>query len=185
MRIYKQDKDYTFAGTKKRNTRIANTLLDALENPVILASPDNTWNHPTIENQIMLSNGNSKVNLLGQTLSTKAVAYGKTTILSCPFAANCVKFCYQGLNNYTASARMHGHNYLMVYGQSRDTISQRIQSAIDNLPKGTTIVRLSDNGDMISLAEILAWVDIAVNNPSIVFYGYTKTIPSKCSSNNG
>lgn len=176
MNIHREDAKYCYVGTENRYTKISKSLLANLNAPTILPAPDCTWKHDNYD-YIMLSYGNSKVRELGLKLSTKAVAYGKSTILSCPFAANCVKFCYQNLNNYTASARMHGHNYYLVYSAKVELLITLIQMAIDNLKKGTTIVRLNDNGDFISKAEILAWVTIAQNNPSMVFYGYTKNTP--------
>ena len=179
MNILEQNPDFTKVGTDKRSIAISTSLLDVLDNPVILACPDDTWAHPNekYNSAIILSDGNSKVNALGKVYQTKAVAYGKTTIASCPFAANCIKFCYQQLNNYLASARLHGHNYFQVYGQSRDTIGQRIETGLELISNKVTIVRLNDNGDFISKNEILAWADNATNNPGIVFYGYTKNTP--------
>lgn len=179
MKIYRKSRNYSLIGTENRNTRVSNSLLKSLANPVILASPDRTWAHPdkSHRNSVILSDGNSKVSKLGKMIGCKSVSYGKSTILSCPNATGCIRFCYQNLNNYTGSLRLHGHNYLMVYAQSRIEISGKISNAISKLSKSVKIVRLNDNGDFISRQEILAWVDNAVNNPGIVFYGYTKNTP--------
>jgi hypothetical protein len=182
MNICRSDNKYHWVGNldnPTRQTRIAISLYDSLQSPSILRPSDDTWLHPDDKytNAMILSNSNSKINEFAKSIQTKAVAYGKTTILSCPFAANCIRFCYQNLNGYPASARMHGHNYHLVYTRSRDEIRKSIQSGLNLLSKSVTVVRLNDNGDFISLDEVLAWLDIAVDNPKIVFYGYTKNTP--------
>lgn len=179
MRMQSENPRYTNVGTQEHYTQVSTSLLKVLDRPTILAACDNSWIHPNekYNSAIMFSDGNSKVEKLGKRMKTKSVAFGKTTIASCPFAANCIKFCYQNLNNYPASYRMHGHNYFQVYSQDVDTISQRIENGLELISDKVTIVRLNDNGDFISKAEILAYARIATNRPGIVFYGYTKNTP--------
>lgn len=177
-RIYREDDNYEWIGTEKRSVRMSKTLRVNLNNPTMLPSPDNTWCHPNNDGtSIILSTGNSKVNAIAKRLETKAVAYGKNSIFSCPFASGCVRFCYQNKNKYPGSNRLHGHNYWMVYAAKRTELVQFIAAAIATVKTGTSLVRLNDNGDFISVDEILAWADTATNNTEIVFYGYTKNTP--------
>lgn len=179
MKIVKKTRNYSYVGTQERHTRISNTLLSNLKSPTMLPCPDKTWAHPRKEykNTIILSNGNSKVKAFASRIQTKGVAFGKSAILSCPFASSCIRFCYQNLINYTASNRLHGHNYLKVYSNKRSEIRTYIINGIALLPKTVELVRLNDAGDFISLDEILAWIDVSVLYPHIVFYGYTKNTP--------
>ena len=65
-------------------------------------------------------------------------------------------------------------NFPGVFGQSADVIAERIQNG---LSKSTVVVRLNDCGDIASYNEMVAWYQVAVNNPGILFYGYTKATP--------
>jgi hypothetical protein len=58
--------------------------------------------------------------------------------------------------------------------RSIENMGQLIQ---DSLPKDINIIRLHVGGDFYSEAYFLAWLNVALNNPFIVFYGYTKMLP--------
>lgn len=45
-----------------------------------------------------------------------------------------------------------------------------------SLPYGAKIVRIHPGGDFFSEAYFVAWINVAINNPSVVFYAYTKSI---------
>lgn len=168
------------ADKPNRQTVISASLYDAMDNGSAypLMRPDETWNAVNLEaGCIKLSPDNSKVTRHAKRRGTKAVSYGKSTVVSCPFAGSCVRFCYQNLNGYTASMRMHGHNYKAVYAMKTGELVKVFSRAIQALAKSVTIVRLNDNGDFISKDEILAWALVAEKFDGIVFYGYTKNTP--------
>jgi hypothetical protein len=108
--------------------------------------------------------------------SKVVLSFGKPAIMSCPFAGSCMKYCYAEAveNTYAGSLAVHVHNYAVIWAQSTDIIVDRIQAALTN---ETRIVRLNDSGDFTSYNEVKAWYQIAVNNPQILFYGYTKATP--------
>ena len=54
------------------------------------------------------------------------------------------------------------------------SIANEIQSA---LPKNAGVVRIHVSGDFFNRNYFLAWVKVAKNNPSILFYAYTKQLP--------
>lgn len=54
-----------------------------------------------------------------------------------------------------------------------DEIVSTIQAA---LPKNAGIIRIHVSGDMFSRAYFQAWLQVAKNNPSILFYAYTKAL---------
>jgi hypothetical protein len=159
---------------------VSESLYDAMESGSAhpMMKPDETWNAVNLQaGCIKLSPDNSKVTRHAKRRGTKAVSYGKSTVVSCPFAGSCIRFCYQNLNGYTASMRMHGHNYKAVYSLKVDELIKVFSQAVKSLPKSVTIVRLNDNGDFVSKDEILAWAQVASENADLVFYGYTKNTP--------
>ena len=46
-----------------------------------------------------------------------------------------------------------------------------------SLPYGLNIVRVHVSGDFFNEKYFLAWLNVAMNNPLVVFYGYTKATP--------
>lgn len=46
-----------------------------------------------------------------------------------------------------------------------------------SLPWGVTAVRVHVSGDFYNEAYFLAWLNVALNNPNVIFYGYTKALP--------
>lgn len=181
--IIKTENGYHTTGNEDKPNRwtvISASLYDAMDNGSAypLMKPDETWNAVNLQaGCIKLSPDNSKVTRHAKRRNTKAVSYGKSTVVSCPFAGSCVRFCYQNLNGYTASMRMHGHNYKAVYAMKTDALVKVFTQAVKALAKSVTIIRLNDNGDFISKDEILAWVLVAEEFQGIVFYGYTKNTP--------
>ncbi len=45
------------------------------------------------------------------------------------------------------------------------------------LPKDATLIRIHVSGDFFNQAYFDAWLEVAKNNPDIIFYAYTKSIP--------
>lgn len=173
------------------NTVIGKDLYFTMHgNQVMLKRPDSSWEHPDAKyhNALILSPDNSKVNNAARCHFDKrwdkdthpkdknALCYGKPSIISCPFASNCVQFCYADAveSNYVASLRIHGHNYWMVYGQRWDVILERIENGYDIAGAQFHLIRLNDCGDFISKHEIIAWAKFAAAHPDVMVYGYTK-----------
>jgi hypothetical protein len=46
----------------------------------------------------------------------------------------------------------------------------------NSLPKNARIIRIHVGGDYFSPEYFMAWVNVALNNPNILFYSYTKSI---------
>lgn len=46
-----------------------------------------------------------------------------------------------------------------------------------SLPFGVALVRLHPSGDFFNESYFLAWLNVALNNSMIIFYGYTKALP--------
>lgn len=162
----------------------------------MLVKPDNTWYHPDSNkypnDAIILSDGNSKVCEAAEKLGfinpkinpnnkvqKHGLAYGKPSIIACPFASNCVKFCYadEVESKYVGSLRIHAHNYKIVYGAKTQAIYNAIVNGYARLNSEYKLIRLNDTADFISKFEILAWAMFARENPGLTIYGYTKNTP--------
>ena len=98
----------------------------------------------------------------------------KSGKITCPFAKECVKFCYAQKGNYTRFPKI-GELMEQKYNISKTNnfiplMNEEIQK------KKATHVRVHDSGDFYSIAYLNKWVQIAKNNKSVIFYAYTKSI---------
>lgn len=137
--------------------------------------------------KLKFGNGNSK---LSPNIATFSLPAGYT----CPFAKECLskaniltgkiidgKHCQfrcfaasqECVYPNVRAQRWHNFNILKSY-KTVEKMGELIQSSI---PKGFEKVRIHVSGDYFSEAYFLAWLNVALNNPGILFYGYTKAIP--------
>ena len=84
---------------------------------------------------------------------------GKVT---CPFAKECVKYCYAQKGNYTRKI------------SKTDTFIPLMNEEIKK--KKATHVRIHDSGDFYSINYLLKWIQITNDNKDVIFYAYTKSI---------
>jgi hypothetical protein len=98
---------------------------------------------------------------------TRYIADGKDTQFRC-FAAS-----QEVLYTNTYNARRHNLKAIRDCNTSR-----QIANLIwDSLPRNAKIVRIHVSGDFFSQKYFDAWVTVATENPSVIFYAYTKSIP--------
>lgn len=64
-------------------------------------------------------------------------------------------------------------NDSLTRGQRINSVAQLIQA---NLPKNAGIVRIHVAGDFFNRIYFRAWLQVIMNNPSILFYAYTKAL---------
>lgn len=138
-------------------------------------------------NKLNFGNGNAK-------LSTAIATFSLPAGHSCPFAKDCLskasrlsglitdgpncRFrCFaasqEAIYSNVRRSRWDNFEALKKLG-SVEKMMQRIQ---DSLPKGYTYVRVHVSGDFWSEKYFLAWLNVALNNPLTIFYGYTKATP--------
>lgn len=93
----------------------------------------------------------------------------------CPFAEDCVKYCYARKGSYTwkNTVLKYENNYKL---SKKDNFIDIIQDEI-NRKRKITHIRVHSSGDYYSPKYLNKWVTLAKNNPSIIFYSYTKSIP--------
>lgn len=97
-------------------------------------------------------------------------ATGKVT---CPFAGDCVKFCYAKKGAY-------------IWKNVRPAFEKRYELTrsdkfIDKMNAEITIkepdyVRIHDSGDFYSPEYLQKWLAVAIHNPHVRFYAYTNSV---------
>lgn len=89
---------------------------------------------------------------------------------------NCRFRCFSATNEARATnvriARWHNFELLQA-AKSVQGMADLIQYS---LPFGINIVRLHVSGDFFNETYFKAWLNVALNNPEIIFYGYTKSL---------
>jgi len=92
--------------------------------------------------------------------------------LICPFAKDCVKYCYaqKGAYSWSNVKPAFEKRYELT---KTDNFINLMNSEIKR--KKVDFLRIHDSGDFYSKAYIQKWFTIANNNPNVKFYAYTKS----------
>ena len=113
----------------------------------------------------------NKAKILNFSIPAYKTKNGKIT---CPFAKECVKFCYAQKGNYKRFPKiqelMEEKYKLSKTNKFISLISEEI------IKKKATHVRIHDSGDFYSIAYLNKWLQIAKENKDVIFYAYTKSI---------
>ena len=130
---------------------------------------------------MMLTNNNSKLKKSSLKHNAKIYAFDlpayKTALgkITCPFAKDCVKYCYAQKGNYTrfpiVQELMEKKYKITKQDNFIDLMNEEIQK------KKANYIRIHDSGDFYSIDYLLKWVNIANDNKDVIFYAYTKSIP--------
>lgn len=140
-----------------------------------------------INTKLIFGSGNAK-------LSTAITTFSLPAGHSCPFARECLskadkidgkiidgkhcKFrCFAASQETLLPSvrRARWKNFDLLRKESSvEKLSTIIQAS---LPIGTTFVRVHVSGDFFNEKYFLAWLNVALNNPLLTFYGYTKALP--------
>lgn len=137
--------------------------------------------------KLSFSIGNAKIS---KATAIFALPAGHT----CPFAKECLSKanmltgkvvdgkhcafrCYAATEEarYSSVRRIRWNNYNIL--KQALTIEKMGKIIHDSIPKGFTSIRIHTSGDYYSEHYFIAWLNVALNNPHITFYGYTKAIP--------
>tara|TARA_R110002167_G_scaffold9365_1_gene42766 strand:- start:2965 stop:3582 length:618 start_codon:yes stop_codon:yes gene_type:complete len=113
----------------------------------------------------------NKMRILNFSLPAYKTINNKTI---CPFAKDCIKYCYAQKGNYKYPSVIKGLNNRYELSKTADFVPQMNATIILQRP---THVRIHDSGDFYSIAYLLKWVNIANTNKDVIFYAYTKSIP--------
>ena len=92
----------------------------------------------------------------------------------CPFAKDCIKYCYAQKGNYRFPSVKKGLNNRYELSKKDEFVTIMNANILLERP---THVRIHDSGDFYSIAYLNKWVEIAKANKEVIFYAYTKSIP--------
>lgn len=95
---------------------------------------------------------------------------GKTV---CPFAKDCIKYCYAQKGNYRYPSVQKGLNKRYELSKTNNFVP--MMNATITLERPTH-VRIHDSGDFYSVEYLNKWLEIAKQNKDVIFYAYTKSI---------
>lgn len=127
------------------------------------------------------------------------------SINACPEAGACVKLCYarNGTYRFPAVLASHQRNLMLAMdtpdefvrlmnaelshkrfdptGFARDVAglesTEHLHPWVQSMLKvGAAVVRIHDTGDFYSADYLGSWLQIAVDNPGVIFYCYTKSV---------
>lgn len=142
---------------------------------------------------LKFSSGNKKMNSLAKVLNVskkEAVSFDLPAGYTCPAASICKAYankvngkitdgknmqfrCYAASLEaaFTNTRNAHWHNYDLL--KNSDDMASLIN---ESLPKNVKVVRVHSSGDFFSRDYFQAWVKVAMNNPEVQFFGYTKIL---------
>ena len=146
------------------------------------------------------SDANAKIEALQTVESLKKYLEGKKVYsfdllsgFSCPFAHDCLSKAVEDSEGkrtikdgphtkfrcFSASQEVQYNGVYNLRKHNFDTLRQSNNMDLllmDSLPKDTGIVRIHVAGDFFNADYMRAWYNVAYMNPSILFYGYTKSL---------
>tara|TARA_R100001530_G_scaffold132424_1_gene104848 strand:+ start:443 stop:1021 length:579 start_codon:yes stop_codon:yes gene_type:complete len=123
----------------------------------------------------LLTNTNKKIKKTGKMHGVKLFEFNLPAIDSCPFAKDCIAYCFANKGTYLYKNVQDKYNFNFKLIENKAEFKKLIQNELES--KKVEYVRIHSSGDFYSLKYLKTWVEIAKNNPNIVFYGYTKSVP--------
>ena len=121
---------------------------------------------------------NTKLKSTSKEMNKRVFNFGITAYKSmtgkliCPFAKDCVKFCYaqKGAYSWSNVKPAFEKRYELT---KTDNFINLMNSEIKK--KKVDFLRIHDSGDFYSKSYIQKWFSIANDNPNVKFYAYTKS----------
>jgi len=93
--------------------------------------------------------------------------------ITCPFAGDCVKFCYAKKGAYIWSNVKPAFEKRYELTRTDDFVNKMNEEIAKKKPD---YVRVHDSGDYYSPAYLRKWLTVAIHNPRVRFYSYTNSI---------
>ena len=93
--------------------------------------------------------------------------------LTCPFADECVKFCYARKGAYIWGNVKPAFEKCYELSKTDRFVSEMYNEIVKKRPD---YVRVHDSGDYYSKAYLKKWIDIALLFPEVKFYSYTNSV---------
>ena len=98
----------------------------------------------------------------------------KSGKITCPFAKDCIKYCYAQKGNYTRFPIIQELMEKKYNITKQDNFILLMNEEIEK--KKAKYIRIHDSGDFYSIKYLNKWIQIAKDNKSVIFYAYTKSI---------
>ena len=93
--------------------------------------------------------------------------------ITCPFAGDCVKFCYAKKGAYIWSNVKPAFEKRYELTRTDDFVNNMNEEIAKKKPD---YVRVHDSGDYYSPAYLRKWITVAIHNPHVRFYSYTNSV---------
>ena len=93
--------------------------------------------------------------------------------ITCPFAGDCVKFCYAKKGAYIWSNVKPAFEKRYELTRTDDFVNKMNEEIAKKKPD---YVRVHDSGDYYSPAYLRKWLTVAIHNPQVRFYSYTNCV---------
>ena len=100
----------------------------------------------------------------------KSYSTGKIT---CPFAKDCVKYCYAKKGAYVWGNVKPSYEMRYLLTKQPELFKEKMSTAI--LDRKATHIRIHDSGDFYNYEYIKTWFEIINKFPKVKFYAYTKS----------
>lgn len=146
---------------------------------------------------LKFSRGNAKLDKLESVIGGQVWTFSMLAGVACPNAKECksqvvtidgkhrikdgphTKFrCFSASQEVLFpslyKARKHNLDTILSCGNNVEKIVAEIQNS---LPKKAKAIRIHVSGDFITQNYFDAWATVASNNPNVIFYAYTKSLP--------
>ena len=93
--------------------------------------------------------------------------------ITCPFAGDCVKFCYAKKGAYIWSNVKPAFEKRYELTRTDDFVNKMNEEIAKKKPD---YIRVHDSGDYYSPAYLRKWLAVAIHNPHVRFYSYTNSV---------
>ena len=93
--------------------------------------------------------------------------------ITCPFADECIKFCYARKGTFKWPNVVNAYEYRYELSKT-DKFIPHVNAEI--MLKSPDYIRIHDSGDYYSRAYLDKWLAIAIHNPQVRFYSYTNCV---------
>lgn len=130
----------------------------------------------------LLGKGNSKLNKTAKELGVRIFNFSipayKTSKgkMTCPFAKDCVKFCYAQKGAYAWSNTQQALENRYDATKKSDFVERMVNELSKVRRDGRQIyVRIHDSGDFYSKGYLNKWIQVAEQVKDVRFYAYTKS----------
>lgn len=122
---------------------------------------------------------NSKLKKTSKALGVRVFNFGIPAYksasgkLTCPFADECVKFCYARKGAYIWSNVKPAFEKRYELSKTDQFVGAMYNEIVKKKPD---YIRVHDSGDYYSKAYLKKWIDIALLFPEVKFYSYTNSV---------